>query len=108
MAGALLSSQSFSGAAETVPPAVGNSRRFREEQDRIMAKVADQSFSPNALSLAHPTLTDTLRCIEKYHDPLIPRLGVGSHFLNQGITLQMETEWLVKLEAVKEPREQRS
>ncbi|KAG6018888.1 hypothetical protein E4U19_007827 [Claviceps sp. Clav32 group G5] len=91
MAGALLSSQSFSGAAETVPPAVGNSRRFREEQDRIMAKVADQSFSP-----------------KKYHDPLIPRLGVGSHFLNQGITLQMETEWLVKLEAVKEPREQRS
>ncbi|KAG5913015.1 hypothetical protein E4U61_007523 [Claviceps capensis] len=91
MVGALLSSQPFSGAAETVPPAVGNSRRFKEEQDRIMAKVADQSFSP-----------------KKYHDPLIPRPGVGSHFLNLGITLQTEREWLVKLEAVKELREQRS
>lgn len=55
-------------------------------------------FSP-LLSFAN-----ALSYTEKYHDPLIPRSGVDPHFYPQGVTLQMEKEWLTKIAATKEPR----
>ncbi|KAG6041617.1 hypothetical protein E4U41_003228 [Claviceps citrina] len=87
MAGALFSSQPLSETAELVAPAGNNSRRLKEEQDKVLAKMADQSFNP-----------------KKYHDPLLPRQGVDPRLYRPGVTSQMEKEWLNKIAAMKEAR----
>ncbi|OAA48633.1 hypothetical protein NOR_01883 [Metarhizium rileyi] len=84
MAGAPVSSQPLYEVAEPVTPA-GSSSRRREEYEKVMARLSDQTFHPN-----------------KYPDPLVPRQGVDVQLYPPGVTLEMEGKWLARIKAARQ------
>ncbi|OAQ72381.1 hypothetical protein VFPPC_15117 [Pochonia chlamydosporia 170] len=84
MAGAPNSSQPHYEVSEPVTPA-GSSSRRKEEYEKVMARLSDQSFNP-----------------KRYPDPLVARQGIDPQLYPQGVTLEMEKRWLARIKAVKE------
>ncbi|KAK2612404.1 hypothetical protein QQS21_001506 [Conoideocrella luteorostrata] len=82
MSGIIHETQRAYQAVEPITPAGGKSK---EEYDKVLSRLSDQSFTPR-----------------KYPDPLVPRQGVDTRFCPQGVTSQMEEEWLARIKVVQE------
>ncbi|QUC17707.1 uncharacterized protein UV8b_01948 [Ustilaginoidea virens] len=81
MAGVPRSSQTLHEINEPVTPSgSSSSRRFGQDNDKMLAKLTDQAFNPKT-----------------YPDPLVPRQGVDPQLYPPGTTLDMEKKWLARI-----------